>query len=60
MRKVAISADSVSLTPEKARELGFTMIPCPILMDGKQYLDTEIDIDKLYARLDTKESLPKT
>jgi len=60
MGKVAISADSVSLTSEKAREYGFTLIPCPILMDGKQYLDTEIDMDKLYARLDTKENLPKT
>lgn len=60
MRKVAISADSVSLTPEKAREYGFTLIPCPIIMDGKQYLDTEIDMDRLYARLDTKENLPKT
>jgi len=60
MGKVAISADSVSLTPEKARDYGFTLIPCPIIMDGKQYLDTEIDIDKLYARLDTKENLPKT
>jgi len=60
MHKVVISADSVSLTPEKAKEYGFTMIPCPILMDGKQYLDTEIDMDKLYARLDTKENLPKT
>ena len=60
MGQVAISADSVSLTQEKAREYGFTLIPCPIIMDGKQYLDTEIDIDKLYARLDTKENLPKT
>ena len=60
MGKVAISADSVSLTPERAREYGFTLIPCPILVDGKQYLDTEIDMDKLYARLDTKENLPKT
>ena len=60
MGTVAISADSVSLTPEKAREYGFTLIPCPIIMDGKQYLDTEINMDELYARLDTKENLPKT
>ena len=60
MGKVAISADSVSLTHEKAKEYGFTLIPCPIILDGKTYLDTEIDMDKLYARLDTKENLPKT
>lgn len=60
MGKVVISADSVALTPEKVREYGFTLIPCPIIMDGKQYLDTEINLDELYARLDTKENLPKT
>ena len=60
MSKVVISADSVSLTPEAAREYGFTLIPCPIIVDGKQHLDTEIDMDELYARLDTKENLPKT
>ncbi len=60
MGKVVISADSVSLTHEKAREYGFTLVPCPIVMDGKPYLDTEIDMDKLYARLETKENLPKT
>jgi DegV family protein with EDD domain len=60
MGKVAISADSVSLTTEMAREHGFNLIPCPIVMDGKKYLDKDIDIDELYARLDTKENLPKT
>ena len=60
MGKIVISADSVSLPLEKAMEYGFTLIPCPIAMDGKQYLDIEIDMDALYDRLDTKENLPKT
>jgi len=60
MSKIVISADSVSLPHETARKHGFSLIPCPISMDGKTYLDTEIDIDKLYNRLDTKENLPKT
>jgi len=60
MGEIVINADSVSLAPEKAKEYGFTLIPCPIIMDGKTYLDTEIDIDELYARLDTRENLPKT
>ena len=60
MGRIVISADSVSLPPEKATEYGFTLIPCPIVIDGKQYLDTEIDMDALYVRLDTKENLPKT
>ena len=60
MKKVVITADSVSLTHESARELGFRLIPCPISLDGKAYLDTEIDMDKLYAQLETKENLPRT
>ena len=60
MQKVAVTSDSGSILPEKAREHGFTMIPCPVIMDGKIYLDTEIDMDKLYARLESKENLPTT
>lgn len=60
MNKVVIGADSVSYPQATAKELGFNLIPCPIIMDGRTYLDTEIDLDELYTRLDTKENLPKT
>ena len=60
MTKLIISADSVSLTYESARDLGFTMVPCPISFDGRVYLDSEIDLEKVYARLETRENLPKT
>jgi DegV family protein with EDD domain len=60
VKKVVVSADSVSLPHKTAQECGFTLIPCPISLDGKNYLDTEIDLDELYKRLDTKENLPKT
>ena len=60
MSKTVISADSVSLPLPKAREHGFTLIPCPIAMDRKQYLDTELDMESLYERLDTRQNLPKT
>lgn len=60
MQKVAITSDSGSILPEKAGEHGFTMIPCPVIMDGKAYLDTDIDMDKLYARLETRENMPTT
>jgi DegV family protein with EDD domain len=36
------------------------MIPVPIIIDGKSYLDTEIDMDDLYRRLEAKENLPRT
>ena len=60
MSKTVISTDSVSLPLMKAQEHGFTLIPCPIAMDSRQYLDTEIDMDRLYERLDTRQNLPKT
>jgi DegV family protein with EDD domain len=60
MEKVVVSSDSGTILPEMAQKYGFSMIPVPIIMDGKTYLDTEIDMDELYARLDTKENLPKT
>lgn len=60
MEKVVVSSDSGTIVPEMARKYGFYMIPVPIIMDGKTYLDTEIDMDELYSRLDSKENLPKT
>jgi len=60
MKKVAISSDSGTILPEMAQKYGFSMIPVPIIIDGKTCLDTEIDMDELYARLDSKENLPKT
>lgn len=60
MKKVVVSSDSGTILPEMAKQYGFSMIPVPIIMDGKTYLDTEIDMDELYARLNSKEKLPKT
>jgi DegV family protein with EDD domain len=60
MKQVVVSADSVSLPLETAREYGFSLIPCPISLDDKTYLDTEIDIEELYTRIDSRENLPKT
>jgi fatty acid-binding protein DegV len=36
------------------------MIPFHIIMDGKGYLDSEIDTESRYARLDEKQNLPTT
>ncbi|MEJ2047697.1 MAG: DegV family protein [Dehalococcoidia bacterium] len=60
MKQVAVSADSVSLPHETAQGYGFSLIPCPIILDDKTCLDTEIDIEELYNRIDTRENLPKT
>ena len=60
MKKVVISSDSGTVLPEEAKKYGFSMIPVPIIIDDKTYLDTEVDMDELYARLETKENLPRT
>ena len=60
MKKVVVSSDSGTILPREAKKFGFSMIPVPIIIDGKTYLDTEVDMDNLYARLDAKENLPKT
>ncbi len=61
MRKVAIMTDTASNLPLKlAQKSDIKVMPFHIIMDGKDYLDTEIDIDELYVRLGTKENLPTT
>ena len=60
MGKVAVTCDSCSVLSKMAREHGFTMIPWPIIMDGKTYLDTEVDMNEVYTRLEAKENMPTT
>ena len=59
MEKVAIMTDTASnMSPEIAGKFDIKLIPFHIIMDGKDYLDTEIDIEDLYARVDKKENIP--
>ena len=60
MPKVVVSSDSGTILHKTARKYGFSMIPVPIIIDDKTYLDTEVDMDDLYARLEAKENLPRT
>ncbi len=61
MNKAAIITDSVAaIPPEMAQKYGIVVAPLHVTMDGKDYLDTEIDMEKLYARLEEKENLPTT
>ena len=61
MNKVAIMTDSIAaIPPEMAREYGIVVVPAHVIIDGKSYPDTEIDMEKLYARLEEKENLPTT
>ena len=61
MKKVAIMTDSVAAIPKEiAEEYGITMVPFHTIVDGKDYLDTEIDMKWLWARLKEKDNLPTT
>ncbi len=61
MREVAIIADGVAtLPPEVVQEYDILVAPFHIKMDDKDYLETEIDREKLYSRLRGKENLPTT
>jgi len=53
--------DSIAaIPPEMAQEYGIGIVPAHVIMDGKDYPDTEIDMGMLYARLEEKENLPTT
>ena len=61
MNKVAIMTDSIAaIPPEMAQKYGIGIVATHVIMDGKSYPDTEIDMGKLYARLEEKENLPTT
>ena len=60
MKSVAVSCDGGTILPKTAEKYGFAVIPCPIIMDDKQYLKPEVDMDRLYAALDNREKLPTT
>lgn len=53
--------DSVAAIPrEIAEEYEITIVPFHTIVDGKDYLDTTIDVKWLYARLKEKDNLPTT
>jgi len=64
MKKVAVMTDSVSLlTPEIAEIHGIKVLPVHIMMDGKGYLETDINLSEFYvqlAQLRESENLPTT
>jgi DegV family protein with EDD domain len=61
MKKVAIMTDSVAtIPPQIAEKYGISVVLSHVVMDGKDYIETEIDKEQLYARLRDKENLPTT
>ena len=61
MRKVAIVADSpATLTTEFIAENKIAIVPFHVIADDRDYMDTEVDMDWLYGRLQDKGNLPTT
>ncbi len=59
MNKVAVMTDTGSnMAREIAGKFDIRLIPFHVIMDDKDCLDTEIDIEDLYARVAKKENLP--
>jgi DegV family protein with EDD domain len=61
VKKVAVMTDSVAtIPPQIAEKYGISVVLSHVVMDGKDYIETEIDKEQLYARLRGKENLPTT
>ncbi len=61
MRRVAIVADSpATLTAEFIAENKIAIVPFHVITEDRDYLDTEVDMDWLYGRLQDKGNLPTT
>jgi DegV family protein with EDD domain len=59
VNKVAVITDTASdMAPEIARKFDIKLIPFHVIIDGKDCLDPEVDMEDLYARVDKKENLP--
>ncbi|MCD6358674.1 MAG: DegV family protein [Dehalococcoidia bacterium] len=58
---IAIVTDTVSSLPEDmAEEYGVSVIPMHIIMDGKDYLETEVDKEQFYTWFENEREHPKT
>lgn len=52
MKKVAIMTGSIAAIPKEiAEKYDITTVPFHVIVDGEDYLDTEIDMKWLYNRL---------
>lgn len=61
MKKVAIMTDTVSgIPPKMAKEFDIKVMPLHIIMNGKSYLETEVDKAQLHNQLRQRGNLPTT
>ena len=57
MKKVAVVTDSISAIPQQmAQEYDIKALPLYIVVDGKDYAETELDRAEIYARLREKDN----
>jgi len=56
LNKVAIVTDTISTIPQQmAQECGIKIVPLYVVMDGKDYPETEVDRQQLYERIRKKD-----
>jgi DegV family protein with EDD domain len=61
MSNVRIVTDSMCGIPAAlCQELGITVVPLPLFVDDRTYLDGELSPRAFYSKLRTKEAIPKT
>ncbi|MCK4263238.1 MAG: DegV family protein [Dehalococcoidia bacterium] len=61
MKKVAVIVDAPAAVPrELAQEYEITVVPLHAIVDGKDYLENQVDMKWLYARLNQRETVPTT
>ena len=59
--KVAIVTDTVSSLPrDVAEEYGISVVPMHVIMDGRDYLETEVDKGQFYSWFEDEARHPKT
>lgn len=60
-RQVCIVTDSTSDIPrEMAEELGITIVPLSVSIDGETYNDGDMSLEEFFARMNSAAALPKT
>ena len=59
--KVVVVTDaSAAVPPELINQYGVITVPLHVMMDGKDFRETDIDLESFYERLRTRDSLPTT
>ncbi len=61
MRKIKLVTDSTTdLSQEQIKEMGITVVPLSIMIDGETYVDGDLTPDQFLERMENSKTLPKS